>query len=80
MVDWVQVVLDVNFKYNYMSVKNKQTMSLGSQYPSLKKNLISNSRYEILNYTNLYQFIATKLAQKKIFGIFQGKWNMDLEL
>ena len=65
--------LDVNFKYNYMSVKNKQTMSLGSHYPSLKRNLISNSKYEILNYTNLYQFIATKLAQKKIFGIFQGK-------
>ena len=29
--------LDVNFKYNYMSVKNKQTMSLGSHYPSLKE-------------------------------------------
>ncbi len=65
--------LDTNFRHNKFSLKNRQSMSLGSNYTSFNKDLISNSKYEILNCINLYKFIALKLKEKKIIGLFQGK-------
>jgi len=65
--------LDTSFRHNELSFRNRQSMSLGSNYTSFNKDLISNSKYEILNCSNVYKFIASKLNEKKIIGIFQGK-------
>ena len=48
-------------------------MSLGSNYNSINKKLISNSKYNIVNNSNLFEFVGEKLKENKIFGIFQGK-------
>jgi carbamoyltransferase len=65
--------LDTSFRHNELSFRNRQSMSLGSNYTSFNKDLISNSKYEILDCSNVYKFIASKLNEKKIIGIFQGK-------
>ena len=65
--------LNVNYRQKKNSIKKKQSMSLGSNYNIFETDLLINSKHTVINHTDLFQFIATKLEQKKIFGIFQGK-------
>jgi len=48
-------------------------MYLGSSNEEKDKQIISDFKFKFMNLENIYEFIATELANNKIFGFFNGK-------
>lgn len=66
-------VLGQHYTKNKESKKIKFDMYLGSSNEEKNKQIISDFKCKFMNLENIYEFIATELANNKIFGLFNGK-------
>ena len=65
--------LGVYFHENSKVNKKKHDMYLGSSNKQEIKNILKNSKFSIIQPENKFKFIASKLNENKIIGIFRDK-------